>query len=57
MYTSKLNLNPQNVEEVLSVAHFLQMQEIINACSAFQSMANPSPSVITLDFGVGESGL
>uniref|UniRef100_A0A3P9ILP9 Zinc finger and BTB domain containing 17 n=1 Tax=Oryzias latipes TaxID=8090 RepID=A0A3P9ILP9_ORYLA len=55
MYTSKLNLNPQNVEEVLSVAHFLQMQEIINACSAFQSMANPSPSVITLDFGVGES--
>lgn len=57
MYTSKLNLNLQNVEEVLSVAHFLQMQEIINACSAFQSMANPSPSVITLDFGVGESGL
>uniref|UniRef100_A0A3B3DFP1 Zinc finger and BTB domain containing 17 n=1 Tax=Oryzias melastigma TaxID=30732 RepID=A0A3B3DFP1_ORYME len=54
MYTSKLNLNPQNVEDVLSVAHFLQMQEIINACSAFQSMANPTPSVITLDFGVGE---
>ncbi|RVE55671.1 hypothetical protein OJAV_G00234030 [Oryzias javanicus] len=52
MYTSKLNLNPQNVEDVLSVAHFLQMQEIINACSAFQSMANPTPSVITLDFGV-----
>uniref|UniRef100_A0A3Q2ZNV9 BTB domain-containing protein n=1 Tax=Kryptolebias marmoratus TaxID=37003 RepID=A0A3Q2ZNV9_KRYMA len=33
MYTSKLNLTPQNVEDVLSVAHFLQMQEIINACS------------------------
>uniref|UniRef100_A0A3B5KWB6 BTB domain-containing protein n=1 Tax=Xiphophorus couchianus TaxID=32473 RepID=A0A3B5KWB6_9TELE len=31
MYTSKLCLNPNNIEDVLSVAHFLQMQEIINS--------------------------
>ncbi|KAM4737360.1 zinc finger and BTB domain-containing protein 17 isoform 1-T2 [Anableps anableps] len=49
MYTSKLSLNPQNIEDVLSVAHFLQMQEIINACSAYQSMSNQPPSIITLD--------
>lgn len=55
MYTAKLNLSPQNVEDVLAVANFLQMQEIVNACSAYQSMANPAPSVITLDFTVGES--
>lgn len=56
MYTAKLTLNLQNVEDVLSVAHFLQMQEIVNACSAYQSLSNPAPSVITLDFAVGESG-
>uniref|UniRef100_A0A3Q0S4R2 BTB domain-containing protein n=1 Tax=Amphilophus citrinellus TaxID=61819 RepID=A0A3Q0S4R2_AMPCI len=28
MYTAKLSLSLQNVEDVLSVAHFLQMQEI-----------------------------
>lgn len=50
MYTAKLSLSLQNVEDVLSVAHFLQMQEIINACSAYQSMSNPAPSVITVDF-------
>lgn len=55
MYTSKLTLSPQNVEDVLTVANFLQMQEIVNACSAYQSMANPTPSLITLDFAVGES--
>uniref|UniRef100_A0A3Q2UEG9 Zinc finger and BTB domain containing 17 n=1 Tax=Fundulus heteroclitus TaxID=8078 RepID=A0A3Q2UEG9_FUNHE len=49
MYTSKLSLSPQNIEDVLSVAHFLQMQEIINACSAYQSMSNQAPSIITLD--------
>lgn len=54
MYTAKLTLSPQNVEDVLAVANFLQMQEIVNACSAYQSMANPAPSVITLDFTVGE---
>ncbi|XP_039903350.1 zinc finger and BTB domain-containing protein 17 [Simochromis diagramma] len=54
MYTAKLTLNLQNVEDVLSVAHFLQMQEIVNACSAYQSLSNPAPSVITLDFAVDE---
>ncbi|KAG7520449.1 hypothetical protein JOB18_029496 [Solea senegalensis] len=54
MYTAKLNLSPQNVEDVLAVANFLQMQEIVNACSAYQSMSNPAPSVITLDFTVDE---
>ncbi|XP_072222950.1 zinc finger and BTB domain-containing protein 17 isoform X2 [Leuresthes tenuis] len=51
MYTAKLSLNSQNVEDVLSVAHFLQMQEIINACSAYQSMSN---SALALDFAVDE---
>ncbi|XP_029973830.1 zinc finger and BTB domain-containing protein 17 [Salarias fasciatus] len=54
MYTAKLSLGPQNVEDVLSVAHFLQMQEIVNACSAYQSMSNTTPSLITLDFAAGE---
>lgn len=54
MYTAKLTLNPQNIEDVLAVANFLQMQEIVNACSAYQSMANPGPSLITLDFAVGK---
>lgn len=57
MYTAKLSLSTQNVEDVLAVANFLQMQEIVNACSAYQSMANPAPSVLTLDFTVGESRL
>uniref|UniRef100_A0A3B3SGM5 BTB domain-containing protein n=1 Tax=Paramormyrops kingsleyae TaxID=1676925 RepID=A0A3B3SGM5_9TELE len=30
MYTAKLCLGPQNVEDVLAVATFLQMQEIVN---------------------------
>uniref|UniRef100_A0A672YRB0 Zinc finger and BTB domain containing 17 n=1 Tax=Sphaeramia orbicularis TaxID=375764 RepID=A0A672YRB0_9TELE len=54
MYTAKLSLNPQNIEDVLAVATFLQMQEIINACSAYQSMANPAPSVVTLDITVDD---
>lgn len=54
MYTAKLSLSSQNVEDVLAVANFLQMQEIANACSAYQSMANPAPSLITLDLAVGE---
>ncbi|KAL6120005.1 zbtb17 [Pungitius sinensis] len=54
MYTAKLTLSPQNVEDVLAVANFLQMQEIVNACSAYQSMANPAPSLITLDFAIEE---
>ncbi|XP_076132646.1 zinc finger and BTB domain-containing protein 17 isoform X2 [Alosa pseudoharengus] len=39
MYTAKLNLSSQNVEDVLAVATFLQMQEIVNACSAYQTLA------------------
>nr|XP_057941030.1 zinc finger and BTB domain-containing protein 17 isoform X2 [Doryrhamphus excisus] len=53
MYTAKLSLNPGNLEDVMAVANFLQMQEIINACSVYQSVANPAPSLITLDI-VGE---
>ncbi|KAI5612260.1 zinc finger and BTB domain-containing protein 17 isoform X1 [Silurus asotus] len=41
MYTAKLTLNPQNVEDVLAVATFLQMQEIVNACSAYKSLTGP----------------
>ncbi|TRZ02476.1 hypothetical protein DNTS_030300 [Danionella cerebrum] len=48
MYTAKLTLNPHNIEDVVAVATFLQMQEIINACSAFQSLTAPTPkSVLT----------
>ncbi|XP_077074447.1 zinc finger and BTB domain-containing protein 17 isoform X3 [Siphateles boraxobius] len=50
MYTAKLTLGPQNIEDVLAVATFLQMQEIVNACSAFQSLTVPSstkPVVVT----------
>ncbi|KAK1898682.1 Zinc finger and BTB domain containing protein 17 [Dissostichus eleginoides] len=54
MYTAKLSLSPQNVEDVLAVANFLQMQEIVNACSAYQSIATTAPSLITLDFAVEE---
>ncbi|XP_007570147.1 zinc finger and BTB domain-containing protein 17 isoform X2 [Poecilia formosa] len=56
MYTSKLCLNPNNIEDVLSVAHFLQMQEIINACSAYQSMSSQPPSIITLDLPDDQTG-
>ncbi|XP_068599450.1 zinc finger and BTB domain-containing protein 17 [Brachionichthys hirsutus] len=52
MYTARLRLSPQNVEDVLAVANFLQMQEIVNACSAYQSMANSAPSLVTLDVSV-----
>ncbi|XP_072553461.1 zinc finger and BTB domain-containing protein 17 isoform X2 [Salminus brasiliensis] len=44
MYTAKLTLNPQNVEDVLAVATFLQMQEIVNACFAYKSLAGPTAS-------------
>ncbi|NXX99639.1 ZBT17 protein, partial [Centropus bengalensis] len=39
MYTAKLSLNPDNVEDVLAVAGFLQMQEIVSACNALKSLA------------------
>lgn len=54
IYTAKLSLSPQNLEDVLTVANFLQMQEIVNACSAYQSVATPSVSLLALDFAVGE---
>lgn len=49
MYTAKLSLSPQNVEDVVAVATFLQMQEIVNACSAYQSLAVSTSSQITQD--------
>ncbi|KAL1021104.1 hypothetical protein UPYG_G00008870 [Umbra pygmaea] len=49
MYTAKLRLSSQNVEDVVAVATFLQMQEIVNACSAYQSLANLSSSQTAQD--------
>lgn len=49
MYTSKLNLSIDNIADVMSVANFLKMPEIINACSAYQTMASPGPTIITVD--------
>ncbi|KAJ8257712.1 hypothetical protein GJAV_G00188880 [Gymnothorax javanicus] len=42
MYTAKLCLSPHNVDDVLAVATFLQMQEIVNACKAYRSLAAPA---------------
>ncbi|XP_066462410.1 zinc finger and BTB domain-containing protein 17 [Eleutherodactylus coqui] len=39
MYTARLNLTRENVEDVLAVAGFLQMQEIVNACTALKSLS------------------
>ncbi|NWW53536.1 ZBT17 protein, partial [Pedionomus torquatus] len=39
MYTAKLSLNLDNVEDVLAVAGFLQMQEIVSACNALKSLS------------------
>ncbi|NXJ72461.1 ZBT17 protein, partial [Rostratula benghalensis] len=44
MYTAKLSLNPDNVEDVLAVAGFLQMQEIVSACNALKSLSAPAES-------------
>ncbi|CAM9753379.1 unnamed protein product, partial [Bubo scandiacus] len=44
MYTAKLSLNPDNVEDVLAVAGFLQMQEIVSACNALKSLSVPAES-------------
>uniref|UniRef100_A0A4X2JW40 Zinc finger and BTB domain-containing protein 17 n=1 Tax=Vombatus ursinus TaxID=29139 RepID=A0A4X2JW40_VOMUR len=38
MYTAKLSLSPDNVEDVLAVAGFLQMQDIVSACNALKSL-------------------
>lgn len=42
MYTAKLNLSPENVDDVLAVASFLQMQDIITACHTLRSLAEPT---------------
>ncbi|XP_068097746.1 zinc finger and BTB domain-containing protein 17 isoform X2 [Hyperolius riggenbachi] len=39
MYTARLSLTRENVEDVLAVASFLQMQEIVNACMALKSLS------------------
>ncbi|XP_041425811.1 zinc finger and BTB domain-containing protein 17 isoform X2 [Xenopus laevis] len=39
MYTAQLSLTRDNVEDVLTVAGFLQMQEIVNACTALKSLS------------------
>lgn len=44
MYTAKLNLSPENVDDVLAVASFLQMHDIITACHALKSLAEPASS-------------
>ncbi|XP_034527967.1 zinc finger and BTB domain-containing protein 17 [Ailuropoda melanoleuca] len=44
MYTAKLSLSSENVDDVLAVASFLQMQDIITACHALKSLAEPTTS-------------
>ncbi|MBN3325983.1 ZBT17 protein, partial [Atractosteus spatula] len=44
MYTAKLNLTPQNVDDVLAVAGFLQMQEIVSACTAYKTLTASVPT-------------
>ena len=44
MYTDKLSLSSENVDDVLAVASFLQMQDIITACHALKSLAEPAAS-------------
>ncbi|XP_021118520.1 zinc finger and BTB domain-containing protein 17 isoform X2 [Heterocephalus glaber] len=44
MYTAKLSLSPENVDDVLAVASFLQMQDIITACHTLKSLAEPVTS-------------
>ncbi|XP_066493283.1 zinc finger and BTB domain-containing protein 17 isoform X2 [Tiliqua scincoides] len=41
MYTAKLNLSLENTDDVLAVANFLQMQEIVNACTTLKSLSAP----------------
>ncbi|XP_058408958.1 zinc finger and BTB domain-containing protein 17 isoform X5 [Diceros bicornis minor] len=44
MYTAKLSLSSENVDDVLAVASFLQMQDIITACHALKSLAELAAS-------------
>ncbi|XP_015268073.1 PREDICTED: zinc finger and BTB domain-containing protein 17 [Gekko japonicus] len=42
MYTAKLSLSAENVDDVLAVASFLQMQEIITACNTLRALSGPA---------------
>lgn len=42
MYTAKLTLSPENVEDVLAVATFLQMQEVVQACNTLRALSAPA---------------
>ncbi|XP_078001790.1 zinc finger and BTB domain-containing protein 17 isoform X2 [Phascolarctos cinereus] len=46
MYTAKLSLSPENVEDVLAVAGFLQMQDIVSACNALKSLPVETSSTL-----------
>uniref|UniRef100_A0A670J3F7 Zinc finger and BTB domain-containing protein 17 n=3 Tax=Podarcis muralis TaxID=64176 RepID=A0A670J3F7_PODMU len=46
MYTSKLKLSLENVEDVLAVAGFLQMQEIISACNSLRTLSAPAEAAV-----------
>ncbi|XP_077465703.1 zinc finger and BTB domain-containing protein 17 [Stigmatopora argus] len=55
MYTAKLSLTSDIVEDVIAVANFLQMEEIVNACSVHQPVNESAPSLNALDVGEGEN--
>ncbi|XP_032087748.1 zinc finger and BTB domain-containing protein 17 isoform X1 [Thamnophis elegans] len=42
MYTAKLTLSPENVEDVLAVGSFLQMQEVVQACNTLRALSAPA---------------
>ncbi|XP_048375419.1 zinc finger and BTB domain-containing protein 17 isoform X2 [Sphaerodactylus townsendi] len=42
MYTARLSLSVNNVDDVLAVASFLQMQEIISACNTLRALSGPA---------------
>ncbi|KAM6434275.1 zinc finger and BTB domain-containing protein 17 isoform 1-T1 [Liasis olivaceus] len=42
MYTAKLTLSSENVEDVLAVGSFLQMQEIVQACNTLRALSAPA---------------
>ncbi|XP_077167137.1 zinc finger and BTB domain-containing protein 17 isoform X2 [Paroedura picta] len=42
MYTARLSLSVENVDDVLAVASFLQMQEIISACNTLRALSGPA---------------
>ncbi|KAJ6656849.1 hypothetical protein lerEdw1_003180 [Lerista edwardsae] len=46
MYTAKLSLSLENVDDVLAVASFLQMQEIASACVTLKSLSALSDSSV-----------